>query len=239
MFSRKTKAVGLSRVLGAKEMILNLSLKNSNNIGDAVCAPCQYLPLGGIHLDLEKAEHPEADTIIFGGGAIATRAGLYKTNARRILWGAGSSAKGLYGPKNITHVNKGFRLYGCRDWGHGEWVACASCLSPLFDNIPDPIQDKVYYGHADIDPMELNNDCMDFEKVLMYLSKGETIITSSYHGMYWGYLLGRKVIVKPFSSKFWGLPWGMSEEKGIKYNNALSEARESNLNFYEKVKGYL
>lgn len=219
-------------------MLLNLNLKNSNNIGDSVCAPCQYLPLGGIHLDLYDI-HPEADVIIFGGGAIATRAGLYETQAKRILWGAGSTMRGRYGAENITHVNKGFELYGCRDWGHGEWVACPSCLSDLFDNIPEPTQDFVYYGHAEIDPLELNNDCMDFKKVINYLASGDNIVTSSYHGMYWGYLLGRNVIVRPFGSKFWGLPWGISTDNGIRYSNALSEARESNLNFYEKVKNII
>lgn len=216
--------------------IVNLNLKNAQNIGDAVCAPCQYFPLGE-HLDLSDdiPELTNNDTIIFGGGCIAVRAGLYQTKAKKILWGAGYSERGGINDKPF-HVNKGFALYGSRDIGGGDWVGCPSCMSPLFDNIPEPVQDVVTYGHAEFDPMELNNDCMDFEKVLRYLSKGETIITSSYHGMYWGYLLGRRVIVRPFGSKFYKLPWGISTDKGIIYKQALSEARESNLNFYEKVK---
>ena len=222
-------------------MLLNLSLKNQKNIGDAVCAPCQYFDLGGIHLDLNE-NHPELtkdDTIIFGGGCIAVRAGLYETKAKKILWGAGYSQRGVGFTDNLRHVNKGFALYGSRDIGEGDWVGCPSCMSPLFDNAPEPTQDFVYYGHAEFNPMEMNNDCMDFEKVLRYLSKGETIVTSSYHGMYWGYLLGRRVITRPFGSKFYGLPWGISTDKGIVYKDALLEARESNINFYEKVKKIL
>lgn len=222
-------------------MLLNLNLKNDFNIGDAVCAPCQYFDLGGIHLDLNE-NHPELnkdDVLIIGGGAVSSRAEVYQTKAKKILWGAGISIRNDMSRANHFHNSKGFELYGTRDYGFGNWVSCPSCMSYLFNNVPEPTQDFVYYGHADFEPMELNNDCMDFEKILMYLSKGETIVTSSYHGMYWGYLLGRKVIIKPYSSKFFTLPWEVSTEKGISYKNALSEARESNLSFYEKVKVYI
>ena len=43
------------------------------------------------------------------------------------------------------------------------------------------------------------------EKVLDFLGSGETVLTSSYHGVYWATLLGRKVLAFPFSSKFYTL----------------------------------
>jgi hypothetical protein len=108
-----------------------------------------------------------------------------------------------------------FNIIGIRDYGlaheaHSpriEWVPCASCLHPLFD-VPREIKHPyVVFSHQ---KFQLNfpafprmtHDCQDFKAVLDFLGSGEIILTSSYHGAYWGTLLGRKVLAFPFSTKF-------------------------------------
>ena len=51
----------------------------------------------------------------------------------------------------------------------------------------------------------MTNEHADMETILDFLGSGETILTSSFHGAYWGTLLGRKVLAFPFSSKFFTL----------------------------------
>jgi len=47
---------------------------------------------------------------------------------------------------------------------------------------------------------------MNLDEVIAYIASGATVVTSSYHSMYWGFLLGRNFVSVPFGSKFFGLP---------------------------------
>ena len=188
--------------------VLNLHLTNSGNVGDEYCAPYHYfdIPQRG-HINDET----DSETIvIYGGGAIANGAIRHREQnsiKTSIVWGVGSTKRGVYSEPPQTKFD-GFSLVGVRDYTNKnhEWVPCASCMSPLFDDIPDPIQTAVYYGHASLSPMgEFNNNHMNFAEVIRHLSKGETVVTSSYHGAYWASLMGRKVVCLPFGSKFYGL----------------------------------
>lgn len=105
-----------------------------------------------------------------------------------------------------------FGSVGIRDWNHPryEWVPCASCLDPAFDR-PRSIQHPfVVFSHRKFQLHipglpRLTHDYETLEPILDFLGSGETILTSSYHGAYWGTLLGRKVLAFPFSSKFYTL----------------------------------
>lgn len=226
-------------------IVKHFSLKNQPNVGDANCAPIQYFDLPGEHIDLLETGH-KADLAIFGGGAISGRAARYQSGGRKVFWGGGHTVRGAWGNHHLTHNTGGFELYGTRDFGHGIWVPCASCMSPLFNKPKAPSQDIVFYGHAELSPMgDKNNNLMDFEAVINHLASGETVVTSSYHGMYWALLLGRRVVVKPFGAKFFGLPYKMQfvEEYmgqiGFAHPAALDECRAANIDFYEKVKKIL
>ena len=50
----------------------------------------------------------------------------------------------------------------------------------------------------------MGNGSGDLNGALAFLASGETVITSTYHGAYWGLMLGRKVIVVPWATKFLG-----------------------------------
>jgi polysaccharide pyruvyl transferase WcaK-like protein len=39
-------------------------------------------------------------------------------------------------------------------------------------------------------------------EVIDFIASGQTVVTSSYHGVYWAQLLGRRVICLPYNNKF-------------------------------------
>jgi hypothetical protein len=159
-----------------------------------------------------------------------------------------------------------FALLGIRDelGDTFRWVPCASALSPLLSkaypvkwkygifmhkhvafNIPEAMASsyKVMFN---------NVTCM--ADVVEFLGNSEIVLTSSYHGMYWATLLGKRVIVcQPFSSKFllFKYPpavllgeWTSADlEKALSsttvYPDSLRECREANMKFYYDIKAFL
>ena len=92
----------------------------------------------------------------------------------------------------------------------------------------------------------MSNDTGDLNGALSFLASGETIITSTYHGAYWGLMLGRKVIVVPWATKFLGFrhPVTLCHElldlsgclKRVQaFPDALEECRAANTDFAERV----
>lgn len=237
-------------------MIINYHLKGTKNVGDEYCAPAFYYNIKERkdirNIITEKNDF--AKLIIFGGGAIANTAKNYKkhTKVKSVLWGVGNTTRGSFTPPNHGSYSE-FILAGIRDFniiksGNIRWVPCSSCMSSLFDNPSEPTTDFVYYGHKKMSPLgNMNNDIMDLSKVINYLSSGETVVTTTYHGVYWATLLGRKVICKPFGSKFFGLKHkplftdnisinNIKNLKPVSYKDALEECRNANNRFWEEVK---
>ena len=70
------------------------------------------------------------------------------------------------------------------------------------------------------------------------------VVTSSYHGAYWASLMGRRVVMLPFGSKFMSLkyrpPVATSVQEGVQlaqaFPDALHDARQHTSSFYERVK---
>lgn len=105
-------------------------------------------------------------------------------------------------------------LVGLRDRFHRNYLPCASCMRPEFDQ-EFGIQHEVgVYCHESIDiPLDYPRMSNKFngdpechlERAIAFLGSCEYVITNSYHGAFWATLLGRKVIVvSPFSNKFLG-----------------------------------
>jgi hypothetical protein len=144
-------------------------------------------------------------------------------NGKFIAWGVGQQTYelGYTSQKNILSRLKtsaenfdykqylvDFDLTGIRDKNTlYPWVPCASCLHPTFDKSREIQHDYVVFSHRKyrikINGLpQMSHDTQDLESVIDFLGSGDTIITSSYHGAYWGLLLGRKVLAFPFSTKF-------------------------------------
>jgi len=180
-----------------------------------------------------------------------------------IAWGIGSSRHGEITPWPDP---KGFALVGVReaDQGRAEagtWVPCVSCMSPLFDCSYLKQHEAVLFLNASPSIMEsypakvgglptmLNNQPMG--KVVAFLGSAETIVTNSYHGIYWGTLLGRQVVALPYSSKFYcirfppaysrdgGLDWFRAARTGLTWPDALEECRAVTRAFYDRVMWFL
>lgn len=93
-----------------------------------------------------------------------------------------------------------------------------------------------------------SNDAV-FEDVVQFIGETDTVLTDSYHAMYWSLMLGKKVMVFPNSSKFYDFKYQpvissfQNFEKDLKkvkaYSGVLEECREINLKFAEKTFDYL
>ena len=61
---------------------------------------------------------------------------------------------------------------------------------------------------------------------LSFIASGETVVSNSYHGVYWAMLMGRKVLCLPFSNKFsrYRLPPGYSDARS--WTGDLAKARQ-------------
>ena len=121
----------------------------------------------------------------------------------------------IYGKKTLLNFSfDNVYKIGLRDYSAKyDYVPCASCLSELFDIYESNTNKGKYclYLHEDYsaeikdDLSELlcltNKGTVSFSQVLDFLGSYEIILTNSYHGMYWGTLLGKKIIVLPWIDK--------------------------------------
>lgn len=245
---------------------------DSINAGDYYSNPSLYFDLGNVKVhdikdpkSVSKIE-TNSNVIIGGGGLVQHR----KFNERileaveqknrfnkLILWGAGHN----YRPKEETedwHNPKyldTFDLLGIRDYYEERkqnWVPCVSCMHNIFDNNFKITQDTVYYVHQmnkkirkhNLENVTYKYNNIDFESAIEYLGSAKKIVTDSYHGAYWGLLLGKDVTVISWSTKFDYFKHPV--HKLFKYSpakikpsnryNILDEYRQANINFYNKVK---
>lgn len=187
-----------------------------------------------------------------------------------VLWGAGHNQ--LDGQRIVlqSFLAK-YDLVGIRDYPTAavenfdpryHWVPCASCLHPEFDKEHPIEHEVVVYRHKGIEGDDLDfpiddpaipvrqNKGNDAAAAIQFLASGETVVTNSYHGAYWGILAGRKVIVvNPFSTKFLGLKhavpmvpaddWRRAMNEAVAYPEALEECRTANICFAGLVRQLL
>lgn len=203
-------------------MIYSWQTVNTGNLAEQVCRPTDYFDLGPVEtLPDERREMPMDGPIIFGGSGLLYPeiAGILESTASTsshpcIAWGIGVNTH--HGDAVIwpDWLNR-FALVGLRDWcSPHAYVPCPSCMHPAFDAYHDssPKRTLVIYDQIDFpvgvdmpDVCRINNSKPKsaMEEVVEFLASGETILTSSYHGAYWGFLLNRRVLIwKPWSTKF-------------------------------------
>lgn len=209
--------------------IVNCHVIDQTNIGDLFSAPAQYFDFPGYsveNIDIRtiKTEDIQGKDVIVGGGGLAfprfqdafEQLTHSQQNTKLIIWGIGQQIYDNYTLKDIQNFDylpyiKGFDLVGIRD-AHvqNNWIPCASCMHPSFDQKREIKHEFVVFSHKKFQiefpgfPCMTNNH-QNLSEILDFLGSGETILTSSYHGAYWGTLLGRKVLAFPFTSKFYTL----------------------------------
>lgn len=210
-----------------------------------------------------------SDVLIVGGGAISRKCPsimkkVMSKDVKVVAWGVGYTNRNKFNKiKASSHYEyrSGFALYGTRDYlPHSglDYVPCVSCMHYFFDKIPEPTREVVVYSHHDLMlldkeahalgiPYKNNKDELGFLEVMNFLASGKKIVTSSYHGAYWGTLLGREVAMIPFGTKFMNLKYrppivkSVQEgvEKAISFPEALSDSRMLNIDFYNKVRNLI
>lgn len=186
---------------------------------------------------------------------------IRKNKGPKVIWGAGHNINDGK-CREITWPDwmGKFTLIGIRDYMQGyEWVPCASCMHPAFDNKYEVTNEIIWFEHKKqlIKGVEMNcgsvpiprfaNSGQNFEQTISILGSANVVVTNSYHGVYWATLLNKKVVcVDPWSSKFWFFrhkpsycrtkEWYETTKIARSFPNALEECRNANRNFWNKVK---
>jgi hypothetical protein len=249
----------------ADRACINFHRRNPRNVGDMSCTPPLYVP--------ELARTPSLDifrcqaaidlrkkAVIIGGGGLLGHSAFVRHLSNvsdsgadhLVFWGGGQN---VHGTRTVAYpeILSKFTLVGIRDHGSPfPWVPCISCLHEEFDQPKQVTNEIVVYSHREFVLSGINhlpaltNSESDIRKVIRFLASGETIVTTSYHGAYWGTLLGRRVVVvDPFSSKFFAFrhppvlcsadDWRAGVQRAASYPHSLAECRAANVEFAERV----
>lgn len=189
---------------------------------------------------------------------------IVDSKSPRILWGAGHNGnyhKKLKGPLNFPTWLRDFDEVGIRDYNQEHtWSPCASCMHPALRERYKVKNNVIWFEHKKqlIKSTEFGSDPIprfinsgnNIEQTISILGSANIIITNSYHGAYWGTLLGKKVIVvEPWSSKFNAMKhaprilgkgeyWRDFVDDTPTYPHALDECITATQDFWNNVKGY-
>jgi len=212
------------------------------------------------------------NSLIIGGGGLLNRHGFHlqmklfqklSENGKKIvLWGVGHNEKSPKTYGKVTNYNidiSKFGLAGTRDFNMpGDYVPCVSCMHSVFNEKYVETDEIGVVFHKDtigkkiteqFKHLPCTSNTTDLESLIQFIGKHETIITNSYHAMYWSMLLNKKVVVIPNSSKFYGFkykPIFTSFENSLKdaknaerQTGILEECRQLNIDFYNKTANFL
>ena len=238
-------------------------LRNTSNVGDRNCSPYDYFEWGDATVsDIRESKPANYDVGIFGGGKIfgglSSYAGVLPPRNRvNIAWGV-STVQSFPISLRYYKSRKLMNLIGSRDYGDTryDYAPCPSCMAPFFDAPPEPEHDVIFYLHngksamisrsiPDDIPLETNT-CANFETALRFIASGRTVVSNSYHGVYWALLMGRKTVCVPFSNKFsnyrqaphYASPktWLSETKNAIARPEMLALVRDSTRKFDAKVR---
>lgn len=252
--------------------VYNLYLVGTGNVGDEAASPADYFDFP---FEIEKAciagweerrDEIEDSLVILGGGGllhlpaldyangvIGWLRDLKETASGVIGWGIGSNVHGVNEIVYPDDCTKGFLALGIRDLRPVslEWVPCVSCMRSDLDAGYRVKEEIVVYEHkANPIPLEgfpkMSNAGSDIGQAIRFIGEAEKVITNSYHGAYWGVLMGKEVVVyRPHSSKFFaihpGIQFSDGEDLEAKFDKAipvrtfLDRCRAANREFHKKV----
>jgi hypothetical protein len=180
--------------------------------------------------------------------------------APRHLWGVGHNGPlDKRGDAEILFPDwlMNFDQVGVRDWNQNQpWAPCASCMHPALRKKYAIKNDVIFFEHKKQLIKNFGNDSIprfvnsgsNIDQTIELLGTANIILTNSYHGAFWGVLLGKKVIViEPWSSKFLNMkhtPLLLNRDQDWKdvvdqvkiRNGALDDCRHATKTFWEKIK---
>lgn len=183
----------------------------------------------------------------------------------RFIWGAGHNGPGetVFEKIRWPKIFSKYKLVGLRDYdltSRFPWIPCASCMHPAFDRKYTVKNDVIWFEHKkqmikdfgqDSIPRFINSGS-NIDQTIELLGSANIILTNSYHGAYWGTLLGKRVIIAggAWSSKFKFMKhqpvildkkeiWQDYRDHAPIYKNSLDECREANNEFWKQIKDNL
>lgn len=199
--------------------VQNFFHHDANNVGDQMCGSANYFSeFAAEKRNFSSTEHL-ASHLIVGGGQIFDQilrlSGVAfdsYPDTSLVCWGAGIPPKGNR-DREVYALVEQFSLFGTRnfDWAEElDFVPCVSCMSSVFDNLPAPSHEVVVFAHRKKTPDLFLPEGVPYKtnigqsarEVACFIASGQTVVTSSYHGVYWAQLLGRRVVCIPFNNKF-------------------------------------
>ena len=246
-------------------MIYFSHIRDTGNTGDIMSGPANWFDFPEHRVvNYDEPIGDDATAVVYGGGTMNNwlqgRNLMHnQPQVARIAWGIGSSRHGETDPWPDP---RGFDLVGVREWtpereAAGLWVPCASCMSPLFDETYEITREAVLFVNASpgirerypvaIGGLPMMHNEWSMAEIVAFLGSAETVVTNSYHGVYWATLLGRKVVAISYSSKFWklrhppaysldrGLDWRDKARFALQYPAALAQCRAASRAFYGRV----
>lgn len=239
-------------------MIVFSHIRDVNNAGDMASCPAEWFDFPEHVVQTYNAPVNGCDAIVYGGGTMMNWLnGRKLPQVKRIGWGIGSSRHGITEP---WPTPDGFSLLGAREWdpNHPDrWAPCASCMSPLFDELYTPEHEAVFFTNADpgirrsypvsVDGLPAMENNRSMGEIVAFLGSADVVVTNSYHGVFWATLLGRGVVCIPYSSKFYGFrhppaysadrgqDWRSAADKAQAYPEALAECRAATRAFYGRA----
>lgn len=188
---------------------------------------------------------------------------LAELGKKIVIWGAGHNEINLenynINKKYWIDTSK-FGLVGTRDYSFNcEWVPCVSCLHSVFDRTFEETQEIGLLFNAKsikdnnltskFSQFPISSNTTDLKEMIEFIGKSETLVTNSYHGMYWAILMNKKVVAVPATSKFLDFKYKVPiasfdnfQDKisdTNRYSGVLEECREINHSFAKKAFDYL
>lgn len=251
--------------------ILELHRKTRNNIGDYMCNPSRYFFFENCSTekltnnDVISSIDSDTNVVIGGGGLLHKKYSsiiedvISKSPKTITLWGIGSNYSLKADPKCNPEWFSKIDLIGLRDFNSSlyssniHYVPCSSCLHKAFSRNYKVKYPKVYYLHNSETKFNrdnrsvpvMYNSTKNFNGVISFLGSGETVVTDSYHGVYWAMLLGKNVQTIPWSTKFYTLKYtpvfiddinNPTDETCFVPSTYKAECQELNRKFYERFK---
>lgn len=214
-----------------------------------------------------------ANSLIIGGGGLLNRSSfemqmklfeaLANKGKKMVIWGIGHNEKDKkrFGKINTYNIDLSkFGLIGTRDYTmNNSWLPCVSCKHEIFDkNFEISNEVGIIFHKKTIKDQKLlktlsaypsTSNTKNLEDMVGFIGQTDTLVTDSYHAMYWAMLLGKKVIAIPNSSKFFDFKYqpvfsSFSNftndlSKAKRYDGVLEECRSINDQFAEKAFNYL
>jgi hypothetical protein len=156
---------------------------------------------------------PKDSIVIVGGGGLIVTSTNYLQkglqniidNNKCVIWALGSNTTVTDDRLSWDFLdNKNILMCGLRDTIHGlnrNYIPCVSSKHKIFDKYINKTNKGEGFGileHVDynvpIDGVDkIKNNC-DIEELIDFIDSKEYLVSTTYHGLYWSQLLGKKVV---------------------------------------------